>query len=189
MAKRRWLNREVVVETAVALANEAGSAEAVSLTALAGALDVRVPSLYNHVANLEDLQRGTTLWAARRLVETLREAAAGLVGREALLAMADAYRRFAQANRGVYLLTVRAPGPEDVEWAAIAQELLQLMLLVFASYGLAGEKALHAVRGMRAVLHGFVALEAAEGFKMDLDVNDSFQRLVVVYVEGLRGGE
>lgn len=186
MGKRRWLNREVVVETAVRLANEAGSAEAVSLTALAGALDVRVPSLYNHVANLEDLQRGMALWASRRLLEALQEAAAGLIGREALLAMAKAYRRFAQENRGVYLLTVRAPGPEEKELGETAQTLLQLLLLVFASYGLAGEEALHAVRGLRAVLHGFVALEAAEGFKMELDLEESFRRAVVIYLDGLK---
>jgi AcrR family transcriptional regulator len=180
------VERAVALANAAALANEAGSAEAVSLTALAQALDVRVPSLYNHVASLEDLQRGMAVWGMRRLLEALREAVVGLVGREALLAMAEAYRRFARENRGVYGLTIRAPGPEETELGTAAQELLQLLLLVFASYGLEGEDALHAVRGMRAVLHGFVGLEAAEGFKMALDLDESFRRLVGVYVDGLK---
>jgi AcrR family transcriptional regulator len=176
----------VVVERAVALANEAGSVEAVSLTALAQALDVRVPSLYNHVASLEDLQQGMALFGLRRLLDGLRGAAAGLVGREALLAMAEAYRGFARTYRGVYPLTIRAPKPEDRELGTAAQELLQLLLLVFASYGLQGEEALHAVRGLRAVLHGFVGLEAAGGFRMALDLDESFRRLIMVYLEGLK---
>ena len=51
-----------------------------------------------------------------------------------------------------------------------------------ASLSLHGEEALHAIRGFRSVLHGFVALEAAGGFKMDLDRNESFDYLVDAYL-------
>jgi AcrR family transcriptional regulator len=185
MGKRRWLNRAVVIETAVEMANRAGNVEAVSLTALAQALNVRVPSLYNHVANLEDLQYGMAVFGAQRLLDELRRAAAGRAGREALSAIADAYLCFARTYPGIYPLTIRAPKPEDEELAAIGQELIQLLLLVFASLGLQEEDALHALRGLRAVLHGFVALEAAEGFKMPLDLDESFRRLVAVHLDGL----
>jgi len=37
---------------------------------------------------------------------------------------------------------------------------------------------LHAIRGLRAMLHGFVALEAAGGFGMPLDLDVSYRRLV-----------
>lgn len=186
MPKRRRLNRQAVITQAADMADSAGSAAAVSLTALAATLDVRPPSLYNHIAGLDDLQQGLTLFGLRQLIAALRQAALGLVGEAAVLAMADAYRRFAHAHPGLYPLTIRAPEPDETELAALAQELLQMLLLVMASLGLQGDDAVHAIRGLRAVLHGFVSLEAAAGYKMALDQEESFQRTVRAYLAGIK---
>lgn len=186
MPKRRRLNREQVIKKAVKMANEAGSATAVSLTALAQALNIRPPSLYNHITGLEDLQSGMALLALRQLISDLRQASQGLVGREAITAMADAYRRFAQAHPGIYSLTIRAPDAHETELVALSQELLQMLLLVMASLGMQGNDAIHAIRGLRAILHGFTSLETAEGYKMSLDPEESFRRLVSAYLDGLQ---
>ena len=178
MPKRRRLSRQVVIREAAALADELGAASAVSLTALAQALEVRPPSLYNHIDGLEDLQYGLALHGLRQLLVELRQASQGLVGREALMAIAGAYRQFAHEHPGLYPLIIRAPEPDQSELVALSQELLQMLLLLMASQGLQGDDALHAIRGLRAVLHGFASLEAAGGFKMALDREESFQRLV-----------
>lgn len=99
--------------------------------------------------------------------------------------MVDAYRQFVQEHPGIYPLTLRAPEPDDQTLSALDREMLQMLLLVLASFGLQGEEALHAVRGIRGLLHGFIALEAAEGFKMLLDREDSYHRMVNTYLDGL----
>jgi AcrR family transcriptional regulator len=185
MVKRRNLNRDKVVRKAAELADEAGRPEGVTLTGLAAALDVRVPSLYNHVASLDDLQLGMALYGGRLLIGRVREAALGKVGQEAILAVAHAYRRFAHEHPGIYPLLIRAPDPGEEERTAVAQELLQIFLLLLASCGIQGDDALHAIRGLRAVVHGFVTLEAAEGFKMDIEADESYERAVRVYLVGL----
>ena len=185
MVSRKRLNRERVIARAVAMADEAGDVAAVTLTALAEELNVRPPSLYNHIKSLDDLHYGMALTGVELLTTRLRQTAAGLVGKEALLAIAHAYRRFVHEHPGVYPLTVRAPEPEDEELQALAQELLQMLLLLMASLGLQGEDAIHAIRGLRAILHGFASLENAEGFKMALDREQSFRRLVTAYLEGI----
>jgi AcrR family transcriptional regulator len=145
MVKKRQLNREAVIAQAALLVDEAGGVTAVSLTALAHTLNIRPPSLYNHIEGLEDLQAGLTLFAVRRLIANLRQASLGLVGQEAIMALADAYRRFAQTHPGLYPLTIRAPEPEETELMALAQELVQMLLLLMASLGLHGEEAIHAI--------------------------------------------
>ncbi|MCA9961748.1 MAG: WHG domain-containing protein [Anaerolineales bacterium] len=185
MPKRRWLKRDVVIEQAAALANEAGSVTAVSLATLAQALQIRPPSLYNHVASLEDLHRGLALLGLRQLIVELRQASLGLVGREAILATASAYRRFVHAQPGIYPLTVRAPEPEETEATALSQELVQMLLLMMASLGLQGDDAIHAIRGLRAILHGFTSLETAAAYKIPLDQDESFYRLLNAYLDGL----
>lgn len=182
MARRRRLNRELVIEAAATMADRAGTVSAVRLSALAQALEVQPPSLYNHIDNVQDLRYGLAVYSAEQLLVTLRQASQGLVGREALLAIAAAYRRFAHDHPGLYPLTIRAPEPDQEALVSLSQELLQMLLLLMASLGLQGDDALHAIRGLRAILHGFVSLEAAEGFKMDLDREESFQRLIEAYL-------
>ncbi|MGD2050699.1 MAG: TetR family transcriptional regulator, partial [Chloroflexota bacterium] len=63
MPKRRRLNRELVIRKAAEMADEGGSLTAVSLTALAQELDIRPPSLYNHVDSLEDLHCGMAIFS------------------------------------------------------------------------------------------------------------------------------
>jgi AcrR family transcriptional regulator len=185
VSKSRRLNRALVIGEAARLADEAGDVNAVTLAALAQALEIRPPSLYNHVQGLDDLRYGLAVHGVRLLLETLRTAAAGQIGRAAIEAMAHAYRHFARTHPGLYPLTLRAPEPHQTELAALAQELLQMLLLVMASLGPAGDDALHAIRGLRAILHGFAALEAAEGYKLALDPEESFRRLVAAYLAGL----
>ncbi len=45
---------------------------------------------------------------------------------------------------------------------------------------------LHAVRGLRSIVPGFVTLEGAGGFGLPLDLDESFRRLVAAFVKGLR---
>lgn len=54
-----------------------------------------------------------------------------------------------------------------------------------ASFGLRGEEGLHAVRGLRSVVHGFATLEVAGGFGLPLDCDESFRRLVMALASGL----
>jgi AcrR family transcriptional regulator len=182
MARRRRLNRDLVIEMAATMADQAGAVSAVRLSALARALQVQPPSLYNHIDSLEDLHYGLAVYAVRQLLTELRQASQGMIGREALLAIAVAYRRFAHNHPGLYPLTIRAPEPGEEALINLSQELLQILLLLMASLGLQGNDALHAIRGLRAVLHGFVSLEAAGGYKMALDQEESFRRLVETYL-------
>jgi hypothetical protein len=62
---------------------------------------------------------------------------------------------------------------------------VDIAVVVLAGYGLQGNDALHATRGLRSLLHGFVALEAAGGFGLPLDRDESFARLVQVFIAGL----
>ncbi|MCB0179902.1 MAG: WHG domain-containing protein [Anaerolineae bacterium] len=185
MAKTRRLTPELVIETAARLANERGDVSQITLTNLAAELNIRVPSLYNHVKGLEGLQRDLTVWGLQQLLAITREAVLGKVGRDALLAVAHAYRAFAHAQPGVYSLVLKAPPPEDAQLTALSNELLMILQLVLASYHLEGEDTLHAIRGFRSVLHGFVSLETSGAFELPLDRDESFNRLVAIYLDGL----
>lgn len=190
MPARPGLTRERVVERAADLIDADGSA-ALSLAALAGAFGVRTPSLYNHVGGLDDLRGALRLRGLEMLEQRLQRAAVGRAGRDALVAVAGAYRDFAHEHPGLYGLTLGAGGGEsdtvrDAEAAgAAAARLVEVVLSVLRGYRLEGEDALHATRALRASLHGFVALESAGAFGLPLDLDVSFERLIDLHHRSL----
>jgi hypothetical protein len=61
---------------------------------------------------------------------------------------------------------------------AAEDAVVRVALAVFEPYALDPETALHAVRGLRSAIHGFVSLELAGGFGLPLDRDASFHWLV-----------
>jgi AcrR family transcriptional regulator len=159
-----------------------------TLGKLAAQLGVQTPSLYNHVDGLPGLYRELALLNVRLLGEQLGDAAIGKAGPAALAAVAQAYRTYIKEHPGLYMATLRASRtqtPVDAELQAGEERVLAIALAVVNSFGVSGEDALHAVRGLRSLVHGFVTLEVAGGFGLALDLDESFRRLVKLYIKGL----
>jgi AcrR family transcriptional regulator len=188
MTRRAGLDKAAVVQAAADLINEEGS-EALSLSRLAKRLGVRTPSLYNHIDGLPGLKRELALMNVRALGEYLGEAAIGKSGPQALMAIAQAYRAYIKDSPGVYMVSLRAARTmqtADAELQAEEDRVVRIAMAVVESFGLQGEDALHAVRGLRSIVHGFATLEIAGGFGLALDCDESFRRLVEVFNRGLQ---
>jgi AcrR family transcriptional regulator len=183
---RPRLSPDRVVAEAAALADERGI-QALSLAPLAERLGVRVPSLYKHVGGLDDLHRRLALAGLRDLGEELGAATVGRSGRDALLACATAWRAYAKAHPGRYGAIQRAPDPADAELVAAATRLTDLIFAILRGYGLDEDQTVHATRAVRSALHGFITLEAAGGFGLPQDVDESYARLVALLDTGLGG--
>jgi AcrR family transcriptional regulator len=181
---RAGLDREAVLEAAVALSDKEGL-EGVTIARLAEVLGVRGPSLYNHVHGLDELRRELALRGLRELTTRITRAAVGLSREDAIHSIAAAYRQFAREHGGLYAASLQAPQVEDGELWRAGEAVVEVVLAVLATYGLRGNDALHAVRGLRAIVHGFVSLEARGGFGLPLDLEESFTRLMDAFVMGL----
>ncbi len=189
-AARPRLDKSAVVRAAAELVN-AGGWEGLTLAKLAEALGVQTPSLYNHVDGLPGLRRELTLLSTRELCDQMANAAIGQSGPEAVRRIARAYRQYVKANPSVYLLSVRSAlrtSPPDVELQRAQSRTVEVILAVVASFGLGEKDALHAIRGLRSLVHGFATLEIAGGFGLPLDCDESFRRLVEIYIRELPKG-
>ena len=188
MPRRAGLDKATVVQAAADLANAEG-VDALSLGRLAERLGVRTPSLYNHVDGLPGLYRELSLLNTRRLGERLGNAAIGKAGPDAVMAVAQAYRKHIKEFPGLYTASLRAAGnqaPAGVELQAAEDRVVHVGMAVVASFGLSGEDGLHAVRALRSVIHGFATLEVAGGFGLPLDCDESFRRLIAMLIAGLQ---
>jgi AcrR family transcriptional regulator len=182
---RPGLDEAAVLRAAAALVDAEGL-DALHLGRLADALDVRAPSLYNHVAGLEGIRRGLALMGICELRDRLARAAIGKSGEQALYAIADAYRQLAKEHPGLYAASLRAPDPDDIALTAAAADVLSIIHAVLAPYGLQHEAEVHAIRAFRSLAHGFVSLEVAGAFGMPVAIDESYRVLVRLLLLGLR---
>jgi AcrR family transcriptional regulator len=175
-----------VIDEAQALSDEVGL-QGLTLAALAGRLGVRQPSLYKHIDGSDALHRALAVRAKRELGGVLARATVGRSGDDAIAALADAYRGWAHAHPGRYQSTMAAPVPGNEDDEAASMAVVSVMLDILAGYHLSGDDAIHATRAVRAALHGFVSIEAADGFGLPIDIDVSFARLVASITRGVAG--
>ncbi len=182
---RPGLGEAAVIRAAAALVDAEG-VNALTLSRLAARLGVRIPSLYNHVAGLEDVRRGVALLGMRELTAALTRGAVGRAGEDGVVALAEAYRLFAHERPGLYDATLRAPDPTDSLLQEASGELMAVVRAVLTPYGLHGVNETHALRAFRSLVHGFVSLERVRGFGLPVDLDESFHHLVHLFIIGLR---
>jgi AcrR family transcriptional regulator len=176
MPRRAGLTTEAVVETASRLADEDGL-DQLTLARVAKEFGVKPPSLYEHVGGLDGLQKALRLRGFRLMVDQSRRATMGRSGDDAVRALASELRGFVRAHPGLYQATVKSAEGDTPEIQEAARELLEVYLAVLRGYGLRAKEAIHALRYLRSVVHGFISLESQGGFGMPEDVDTSFRRL------------
>ena len=186
---RAGLTHDAVIDAAAAIANADGL-EAVTLARLAGDLGVRSPSLYKHVDGLDAVHLALAVRGAEEANRRIQRATVGKSREAALHALAHAYWAFARGEPGLYQASQRAPQPGETALARAGETLISTVISVLSGYGIKGDDALHATRGLRALIHGFVSLDAAGGFRLKLDLKESFDRLLNAFARDLaeRGG-
>lgn len=159
---RAGLSTARVVDAGAELADEVGFT-AVTMSALARHLGVRTASLYSHVSGSADLKARIAVLALDELAGRAGAALAGRAGRDALLAFASTYRDYARERPGRYAAT-RYDVPADLVAAGVGRAHAELSLAVLRGYGIEGTDAVHAVRLLASLVHGFTDLELSGSF-------------------------
>ena len=83
---RADIDKTIIIKTAAEMANEVGL-EKVTLKLLANQLNIKPPSLYNHIKGLDDLRKEVMIFGWKQLEERVIEAAICVTGYDALEAM------------------------------------------------------------------------------------------------------
>lgn len=181
---RAGLDHDMIIQAAARIA-EAEGLDKVTLASVAEELKVKTPSLYNHVQGLPGVRQGLALYGIRQLGEQLGKAAMGRAGDDAVRAVGLAYVEFVRSRPAIYEATMAASDFQDPRLIQASSEVVEIMLRMLSYYSLEGQEALHVVRGLRSLAHGFASLELREGFRMELSRDESFAKLLDIFIQGL----
>lgn len=174
-ARRRRLDRGAVLAAAEELVDGNGP-EALTMTALAGALGVKVSSLYNHVPSLDALRGELQTRAMRDLGVALRNEAMGKTAERGLRALAHVLREFATIHPGRYGLAMSAAHDRDAFQEA-SRDAMAAFAAIIGSYGIE-DLSLDLQVSAFAALHGAIVLDNAGFLTGPLDRDRVFETVL-----------
>ena len=177
------ISMEAIVEAARSLI-ETNGVDGVWVNPLADKLEVKPPSLYRYVKNKAELLRAVNEQTFAGLFEALAPALESSgSAEECLVAAAHTYRAFARANPVTYGLVFSNTLPELRPDPAVHMVLPYQALVAQIS----GEaNSLPALRGLLALMHGFVTLELAQQFQRGGDLETAYEKSIRAYLAGLK---
>jgi AcrR family transcriptional regulator len=183
---RAGLTPAAVTEAGAALADEIGFAQ-LSMGVLAERLGIKAPSLYKHVSGQAELAHRIGIVAMNEVADAIRDAIQGRSGNDALTAGAQAMRAYVKRHPGRYAAgnAARPSAPDDPLIAA-SERVLASWAAMLRGYRIDPGQEIHALRMLRSMLHGFASLEAADGFQIDTEVDESFTWMIDFVDQGLR---
>ncbi|RKP55121.1 TetR/AcrR family transcriptional regulator [Cohnella endophytica] len=181
---RAGIKPETVIAAAGDIADREGW-DQVTLANVAGNLGIRTPSLYNHVDGLQDLRQKLAIHASGLLLARLTDAAVGRTGEQAFIALGIVYVEFVSEHPGLYDAINRLPLPGPVEFEHNAEQILKLFIRLMEPLGLPESEFVHAIRGLRSMVHGFASLKSMGGFQMQEELYESVTKSITYYIQGL----
>lgn len=185
MSPRVGLTTEIVVETAMKIADKEGLSQ-LTLFRIAEKLGVRSPSLYEHVQGIDGLIELLRLRGLKIMSQQFQRAVMGVSGDQAIRRFADSFRAFVKEHPSLYSLTVESDIADSEEIRAAAGEILDTIYAVLRIYGFSEDKLIHATRYMRSAIHGFVSLEMSGGFGLKVSPDESFDLIKEVIVSNMK---
>jgi AcrR family transcriptional regulator len=180
---RAGLSTEAVVDAALTVIDDQGLA-ALSLAAVAAHTRVAAPSLYKHVGNLAELRM---LVGARVMAQMTDRFSAAVIGHgdgNAVTVLMWEYRNYVLEYPARYAAMPADP-LHDPALAAVGNKLFSVFLAVFRDYGLVDDAAIHAVRCLRVVVHGFASFESGGGFGLSADPDVTYLQLIRMFIASL----
>lgn len=181
---RAGINKQIILQTAVEIADSEGL-DKLNLASISQKLGIRTPSLYNHVDGLEGLKILLTVHGMNQLESEIAQAAIGKSKDEAMRSISQAYLAFARKHPGLYKATQYVNDFQDDRIRQASDRIVDLVSKVVSAYNLKHENAIHVIRMFRSLLHGFATIENTGGFGIPLDVDDSFDLSLTIFLKGI----
>lgn len=181
--RRAGLSQGAVVDLAMTVVDDHGI-EGLTLAEIASRAGVATPSLYKHVRSVAALR----VLVGTRVLEEMTDRFAGAVmgrgGDDAVDALMREYRAYGTTHPNRYL-AMPVDALHHAEHAEAGERLMGVFLAVLRAYDLDGSAAVHAIRSLRTVAHGFVTIEIAGGFGLPEKLDETFDRLIAMVIADL----
>lgn len=173
--------KEAVIQAASDIADEKGLNN-LSLKVVAEKLNIRTPSLYNHINCLDDLLRAVAHNGMRQMNEQMKQTAIGKTGAVAIKAVSVEYLNYMIEHCGVYETIQWATWHGTEETAALFDDYLSLLITLIKSCDFSPTHTSEILNMLTGIIHGYTTLQLRYAFsnpdKVRSDLCDALDALL-----------
>lgn len=185
---KHGVNEDRIIEASARLSEEVGM-ENLTLKIIADELKIKSPSLYNHVAGLDDIKRKLMIYGWNQIEDKMINAAAGVSGYDALRSMSYAFYDYATSNKGIFNAMLWYNKYENEITKQTTSRLFDLLFKILMSLHISQENINHIIRTLRSFLEGYALLVNNNAFGHSLPVKESFVLSVEIIINGIKSLE
>jgi AcrR family transcriptional regulator len=178
------ITKEAVIQAASDIADKDGLNK-VSLKVIAEKLNIRTPSLYNHIAGLDDLLQEVAHKGMRAMNDQMTYAAVGNSGDTAIRSIGIAYFSYIIAHPGIYEVIQWANWHGSSETAAIFDNYKALITKLILSCGFKTENTDEILSVLMSMLHGYSSLELGKALVNPKEATSGLANLIDIVLLGL----
>ncbi|HJM27668.1 MAG: WHG domain-containing protein [Acidimicrobiales bacterium] len=181
MAARVGITKDQVIKAGIQILRETNDPTAVSMSAIASKIGIRVQSMYAHIDGSSALQRELALFSLDVLAARLTEAAIGISGTQAVRAIIQEQLKFAIEQPGMFAASIFPPG-SDSEIQKAIQKVNHPMHKVLEQEQIREPQLTHWSRLVLSTIYGFAMLHRDDQLTLPIPPQNSMTYLLDVLV-------
>ena len=182
------ISNGLIIETSARIANKVGL-DNLSLKMIAEELNIKSPSLYNHVSSLDEIKSQLMVYGWKQMEEKMIDSAVGVAGYEALRNMCGAFYEYAINNRGIFTAMLWYNKYESEKLEKATTRLFNMIFKVMKPLNITDENINHIIRTLRGFLEGFSLLVNNNAFGNPISIKESFDISLEIIMNGIRSLE
>lgn len=185
---RNNINDEFIIEVSAKLSNEVGL-DNLSLKMIAEKLNIKSPSLYNHIKSLEEIKKKIMIYGWKQMEQEMITSAVGVSGYDALRNMCNAFYEYATNNKGIFSSMLWYNKYENNESNEATTKLFNIVFKIMKPLNISDENINHIIRTLRSFLEGFSLLVNNNSFGHEVSIKESFDLSLEIIMNGIKSLE
>lgn len=182
------ISNELIIKTAAVLSNKVGL-ENLTLKMIAEELNIKSPSLYNHISSLDNIKERLMIYGWKQIESKMIESAVGAAGYDALKNMCYAFYDYATDNKGVFTAMLWYNKYETQEKNNSTVRLFDMLFKVMKPLNISDDNINHTIRTLRSFLEGFSLLVNNNAFGNPISIKESFDLSLRIIMNGIKSLE
>lgn len=178
------VTKSIVIDTAAQMADEKGL-RSLSLKNIAGRLNIKTPSLYNHIENLDNLLLEVAHKGMRTMNARMERAAIGKSGDIAIKAVGTEYLNFILEHPGIYETIQWATWNGSSETAKIFNSYNDLLITLIRSCQLPEGAVYEVLSILTGILHGYTTLQLRVAFNNPDQIRNNLSDALDIVLLGI----
>ena len=179
------INEKTIIETSAEIANEIGL-DNLSLKLIAKNLNIKSPSLYNHISSLEEIKEKLMLYGWKQMEEKIIDSTIGVSGYDALRNMCNAFYEYSTNNKGVFTAMLWYNKYKNEELNIATTKLFNIIFKILKPLNISEDNINHIIRTLRSFLEGFSLLVNNNAFGNPISIKDSFDLSLEIIINGIK---